>query len=82
MNSIINLITTHQTWSALIGFWLGSNIVGALPSPDQSSGKLYKFVFTLFHGLAGSLPRLLPNLRLPMDASRGAQTFFGNPPAS
>ena len=80
MNTIISFVSSHQTWSALIAFWLGSNVVGALPSPDQSSGKGYKFVFSLMHGLAGSLPRLLPNLRVGPQTAATMQTFFGKPP--
>jgi hypothetical protein len=72
------LISTHQTYSALIAAWIGSNFVSALPSPDAASGQFYKFFFSLMHGLAGSLPRLLPSLRLPSDPSRNSPPFFGN----
>jgi hypothetical protein len=79
MTALIHLIVAHQTASALIAMWLGSNVVSAMPSPSQSSNGFYKFIFSLAHGLAGSLPRLLPNLRLPGDTTRGAQSFFGRP---
>lgn len=79
MQTVITYITAHQTIAALIAAWIGSNFIGALPSPDQSSGKFYKFLFALAHGLAGSLPRLFPNLRLPGDPSKGSPTFFGAP---
>jgi len=80
-SSIVQFISTHQTVSALVIAWLGSNVVSALPSPDAGSGKPYKFVFSLFHGLAGSLPRLFPQLRLPGDPSRSTTPFFnGTPP--
>lgn len=61
----------------LIGFWLLSNIVSAMPSPSQSSSSWYKFVFSLGHSLVGSIPRLLPSLRLPGDPSKGSQSFYG-----
>lgn len=76
MHAIWLWITTHSTTSALIAFWLGSNVVTALPSPQQQSGNFYKFFFTLLHGLAGSLSRVFPNLRLPTDPSRATPTFF------
>jgi hypothetical protein len=44
--------------------WLFSNIVTALPTPDGQSSNSYKFVFALFHGLAGSLPRVFPQARV------------------
>lgn len=78
--SIWSFIAAHQTASALITFWLGSNFISALPSPNQQSGNGYKFFFSFMHGLAGSLPRLLPNLRLPGDPSRGTPAFFTPPP--
>lgn len=79
MNAAWGFISTHQTVAALIAAWLGSNVVSALPSPNGSSGKFYQFVFSLMHGLAGSLPRLLPSLRLPSDPSRGTIPFFATP---
>jgi hypothetical protein len=79
MNTVIDLIVAHKTVSSLLAFWLGSNFVTALPSPDQNTAGWYKFTFTFVHGLAGSLPRLFPALRLPGDPSRSAQTFFGAP---
>ncbi len=78
MNSVLEFFQAHQTTSVLIAFWMGSNVVSALPSPDTNSAKPYKFFFSLMHGLAGSLPRLLPNLRLPTDPTRTSPTFFAN----
>lgn len=74
-------IQAHQTSVALIAFWLGSNIVTALPSPTQASGNFYKFFFSLMHGLAGSLSRVFPALRLPPVPSdpttpQSQPTFF------
>jgi len=72
-------IMSHQTVSALIAAWLGSNFVSALPSPNSSSSTFYQFFFSLTHGLAGSLPRLLPMLRLPSDPSRASTPFYASP---
>lgn len=69
----------YTTLVLIAMYWLLSNVVAALPSPDQSSGKGYKFTFTLAHSLAGSLPRMFPKLRLQGDPSRSDQTYFGSP---
>lgn len=82
MNALWSLISTHQTVAALIAAWLGSNFVSALPSPDQNSAGFYKFFFSLMHGLAGSLPRLLPSLRLPSDPTKTSTPFFADKPNS
>jgi hypothetical protein len=76
MNSIGAWLIAHQTVAVLIMAWLGSNIVSSMPSPDQSSGKGYKFFFSLMHGLAGSLPRIIPNLRLATDPSKDSTPFY------
>jgi hypothetical protein len=69
----------YITLGLIIAYWFMSNVVSALPSPDQTSGNGYKFIFTLAHGLAGSLPRLFPKLRLPGDGSRATEMFFRTP---
>ncbi len=70
----------HQTAAALIAYWVASNVVTSLPSPTQDSSGFYKFFFTLSHGLAGSLSRVFPALRLPNVPSDSTpidqQTFF------
>lgn len=64
MSHLWQLILAHQTTAALVSMWLFSNIVTALPTPDGQSSNSYKFVFALFHGLAGSLPRVFPQARV------------------
>jgi hypothetical protein len=76
MNSIGAWLIAHQTMSALVMAWLGSNVVSSMPSPDQSSGKGYKFLFSLLHGLSGSLGRVFPNFRLPSDPSKDSTPFY------
>lgn len=81
MGLIGGFISAHPYWTMglFAAYWFLSNAVAALPSPDTTSSKGYKFLFTLGHSLMGSLPRLLPWLRLPTDPSRKDPTFFGNP---
>ena len=76
-----NLISAHPyaTLAIFGGYFLLSNVVAALPSPDKGSGKMYKFWFTLGHGLVGSFPRIIPSLRLPSDPTRTDPSYFGKP---
>ncbi|MFZ0335393.1 MAG: hypothetical protein WAN10_12795 [Candidatus Acidiferrales bacterium] len=55
---LATLVRTHPATSGAIGAWLIGNIAAALPSPDSSSGKLYKFAFAFMHGVGGSIPRI------------------------
>lgn len=78
MSQAWSYIVAHQTVFAVVAYWIGSNFISALPSPSQTSNGFYKFFFTLMHGLAGSIPRVIPGLRLPSDPTKDSQTFFGN----
>ena len=64
MKDIWKLAMDHQATSALILYWLFSNVVSALPSPTSYTS-FYRFVFNLSHGLAGSIGRIAPALRIP-----------------
>lgn len=70
----------HQTSSALVAYWLGSNFISALPSPTNTSNSFYQFFFAFAHGLAGSLPRVFPKFRAPSDPTQGSQTYFSKQP--
>lgn len=72
----------YTVLGSIIGYWLLSNVVSAMPSPSQASSSGYKFLFSLGHSLVGSIPRLLPSLRLPGDPSKGSATFYGTNGAS
>ena len=56
----------------LIEFWIFSNIVSAIPTPDDVAavGKskgfvlFYKSVYTFLHACSGNLPHLIPSLRI------------------
>lgn len=61
---LIQFLQTHYTSELLIGYWLFSNVVSALPSP-QSYTSFYRFFFNLMHGLAGSVGRISPIFRIP-----------------
>lgn len=80
MNQIWGFIVAHQTTSALVAYWLLSNIVTALPSPSNTSNGFYKFVFAFGHGVSGSLARVFPQLRAPNDPTQGSATYFSKQP--
>ena len=52
------LVRNHPAASGAIGAWLIGNVAAALPSPDEKSGKFYKFAFAFMHGIGGSIPRI------------------------
>jgi hypothetical protein len=64
------LIREHPTIATLAGYMLFSNLVGALPSPDDKSSKGYRFLFAFLHGLAANLLRI-PTVRNFMNNGRG-----------
>jgi len=64
MKELWKLAMEHQATSALILYWLFSNVVSALPSPSSYTS-FYRFFFNLLHGLAGSIGRISPALRIP-----------------
>jgi hypothetical protein len=59
INLLIKAIVDHPTSSAMMGFWIFSVFVSALPTPNGNSTKFYQFFFALMHGFAGSAPRVL-----------------------
>ena len=88
MTTLWSFIMAHQTTAALVAFWLFSNVVTALPSPNNDSNGFYKWAFAFGHGLAGSLARVFPSARVFNDPTQGSATYFakdgaaaGTPPA-
>ena len=67
MINMLKLIGTHPAMAALIAFWIFSNLVGLMHTPQATSGKLYRRIFTLLHVLSAGLPRLLATM-LPQYA--------------
>ena len=55
MNPLLHLIQSHPVYAVLGGYVLFSNFVGALPTPDEHSGQLYRFVYRFGHGVASNL---------------------------
>lgn len=87
MSTVWSFIVAHSTIVAITAMWLFSNVVTALPSPNNTSGNGYKFFFAFAHGLAGSLPRVFPAARVFNDPTSSSKTYFqaptnSQPPAS
>lgn len=62
---VLGFLNNPVLWKAMLGYWLFSAFVGALPMPDSNSGKLYKFCFAFMHTLSGNLNRAAVALRAP-----------------
>jgi hypothetical protein len=79
MTSLWAFIVAHQTIASLTAYFLFSNFVSALPSPNMNSNGFYKWAFAFSTSIGAALPRLFPSLRLN-DPTSGTQTYFGKPP--
>jgi hypothetical protein len=74
--AIASWVMAHPTTAWLILYWLFSNVVSAMPSPT-SQVSFYRFVFNLMSGLAGSVGRISPALRIPNPAASSQPTNGG-----
>ncbi len=61
-------IAAHRALAAVLAFWMASNFVGAMPTPNDKSGMVYRFFFAFLHGLVGSLPRVAATFLPPQYA--------------
>jgi hypothetical protein len=78
---LTTFVRIHPAASGAIGAWLIGNIAAALPSPDNTSGKLYKFAFAFMHGIGGSIPRIGATL-FPQYAKYFGAAATNTPPAT
>lgn len=73
MNDIVSLLSNPLVLKALVGYWIFSSFVGALPSPDEMTKYiqtpwkllLYRIAFGFLHALAGNLNRAAISLKVP-----------------
>jgi hypothetical protein len=63
--SLLDLLSNPLVWKVLVSYWVFSAMVGALPTPEQSSNKFYVFVFRFAHGISGNLNRAAVALHVP-----------------
>jgi hypothetical protein len=57
MTALGNWIVEHQTLAALIGYYIVSAAIGAMPAPGATDGRGYQFLFKFFNTLGGNLTR-------------------------
>ena len=57
MNSAIVFLQAHPTTSALVGYYIVSAFVGALPAPRAQSTQIYLFAYKFANTLGGNLTR-------------------------
>src|SRR5689334_15589748 len=52
---MIDLLTQHQFWAAVAGYWIFSAAIGSMPEPGVNSGSGYLWVYRFLHTLAGNI---------------------------
>jgi hypothetical protein len=57
MNFILDSIHAHPTYWTLGAYIVGSNLISALPMPDNTSSKFYGFFFKFMNGIGANLSR-------------------------
>lgn len=57
MSNVWAFLVAHQTSVALIGYYVFAAFVGALPMPDNTSGKFYRFFFAFINTIAANISR-------------------------
>ncbi len=57
MSTLFNWIGEHQTIAALVGYYIVSAAIGAMPAPTATDGRGYQFFFKFFNTLGGNLTR-------------------------
>ena len=62
MNTIWQFIVAHQTVVTMVSYYVFAAFVGALPMPDNTSGKFYKFFFAFINTIAANISRTSASL--------------------
>jgi hypothetical protein len=57
MSNVWAFLVAHQTTATLIGYYVFAAFVGALPMPDNTSGKFYRFFFAFINTIAANISR-------------------------
>lgn len=57
MNDFLGLLGNWHFWVMIMGYWLFSNAISAMPSPDANSSKGYSWFFKMANGFAANLSR-------------------------
>ena len=73
MKDLIDFISNPLVIKVVLGYWVYSAFVGAMPSPDEFTGYVqnkvamlcYRFVFGFLHGISGNLNRAAIAFKVP-----------------
>jgi hypothetical protein len=57
MSTIIDFLKAHQVLCTLIGGYVWSSFISALPSPQATSSQIYTFFFKFLNVLAANIAR-------------------------
>lgn len=52
---MLSLIHQHPLYALLGGYFLFSNLVGAMEAPNEKSGPFYRYFYRFSHGFAGNI---------------------------
>lgn len=63
--SLIDLLGNPLVWKVIVGYWIFSAFIGALPTPEASSYKIYQFAFRFSHLLSGNVNRAAIVFKVP-----------------
>lgn len=72
MNDFLGLLGNWHFWILVVGYWLLSNAIGALPAPDNTSSKFYGWFFKFANGFAANLSRAAAGKIPGTDTASGA----------
>lgn len=65
MTSLTELLANRTFWEVILGYWVFSAMVGALPTPPQGGSLAYVFFFRFCHILSGNVNRAAVALKVP-----------------
>lgn len=63
--SLVDLLANPVVLKVIFAFWIYSAFVGALPTPEAGSYKIYQFFFRFAHLLSGNLNRAAIVFKIP-----------------
>ena len=52
---MFELVTHHQFWTAVAGYWIFSAAIGSMPEPASNNGAGYLWIYRFLHTLAGNI---------------------------
>ena len=65
MGEVVSFFANPLLWKIVIGYWMFSAAVDALPPVTEKSSAPYQFAAKFLHGFAGNLSRVAKRVNLP-----------------